>query len=308
MTESGGSAAKRPRSVWSSILRCVVSAALLGAVVWLVGPERIASAARGARWSLVGAAALLSIPIVWSRAIRWRLLARCVVPDVSRGEVWRSYLSGLALGLITPGGAGELARAWTLPRGDRVALTSLAALDKMANLSWVAAAAGLGFAAAGVIPVALGVALAAVVPAAWFAAFRLSRRLGNRESSGRIVRALRAWGALPVPTLVAVAVWSGGGFACYFVQAWVLLRAFDPAVSFGAVGLWPAVTLSSALPSLAGGLGPREATAALLLPRVGVSAEVAAAASVLQMLLVTALPALPGAFFLGSATNRPRRA
>lgn len=289
------------------LLGLVVTAALLVGLVALLGPARLAAAFRTARWDLVAAAALFIPPILWARQVRWLALARVDLPDVSGREAWRSYLGGLTLAVITPFSAGELVRGMLLDRGDQIRLASFTLVDKLIDLSWVLVLGFAGLIVADVGPVAVHFAGMGTVPVAWLLVFSLARSTSGRGLTGRVGRVVRATGDLPNTTFWVVVGSSGLGFLVYLAQAWVLLRAVAPGASFSAVALWPAVTVSTIVPAFLGGLGPREATAALLLPKVGVDASAAATAAFLQFLLLNVLPGVAGAFTLGDLIEKHRR-
>jgi uncharacterized membrane protein YbhN (UPF0104 family) len=90
------------------------------------------------------------------------------------------------------------------------------------------------------------------------------------------------------------------GFTIFYLQAFVLLRAFWPQATWAVVPYFPIITLSTILPIAIGGVGIREWTAILLLRQFGVTESVAFNAFFVHFVVVQLLPAIAGAFIIGS--------
>lgn len=285
----------------------------LALTVYVADPDRILeSVGRADPMRLLQAAALTPV-VLLLRTFRWYLLARREIPQLTFGMAWRSYLGGLTLAVVTPLSAGELGRGVLLGRGDAVRLAGLTFSDKLADLSWVLVLGALGLAWA--LPAMeasrpdtvrlLLWTVAAAVPVGWLLLRLLGERIAARLPQ-RLGRALRGASEIDGLLLGGVAGLSGLGLLVYLVQGWLALTAVAPEAPLHAMAMWPAVTLSTILPAFAGGVGPREASASLLLPLVGVEAAPAATAAFLQFLVVMVLPAGLGCLVMGRTLLRPR--
>lgn len=296
--------------------RAVVPVALtivtLAVTLYVADPGRVADALLHADpWVLLLATAFTPVTL-GLRTARWHLLARDDVPDVTVRESWRSYLAGLTLAVVTPLSAGELGRGALLGRGSRARLAGLTLADKLVDLSWILVLGAVGLswalprtgepgreALAWVAP-----GLVVGVPLCWFVVRRIGARAFQR-APGPVSRLATAAAEVPARTFTRIVVLSGIGFAVHMTQSWYLLAAVTDAPPLAVIGVWPAVTLATILPAFAGGVGPREASAALLLPLVGVDPAAAATAAFLQFAVVMLLPAGLGCLVLGRSVLRP---
>ena len=91
-------------------LRLSLSLLFLAVLVWLASPIKVARTLAGCDARLLIATLALTPVFLAGRVLRWSLLVRQVSPQAPLGAISRSYLWGMAVGLVTPGRLGEVAR------------------------------------------------------------------------------------------------------------------------------------------------------------------------------------------------------
>ncbi len=288
----------------SRMLRLGLTAALLTLILWKVSPHALVEAMRGAQGAPLAAGLLLGLGFVTLKVIRWGWLLRCVGVACTAAEALYSFLGGMAVGLVTPGRVGEVARSLYLRASDKGFVTGAALLDKLFDIAVIVAvgaagcavggypgtAALMGVLAAGLIlgpmlPEPVLDSLIALVPVA--ALRRMAAKLAAplaRLSRGQIALGLMQ-GAL--------------SFAATMIQFHVFLSAFDSSdrhVPFSAtLFAFPLVVLSNLVPLTLSGLGVREGVAAYLLAPFGVPGAVAVNTALLVYASNSLLPGLVGA-------------
>ncbi|RJO67197.1 MAG: UPF0104 family protein [Myxococcales bacterium] len=288
------------------LLTLAVSAGLLGALVYAVQPARLWASLLAVDLPLFLLGGVCTPLVLLAKIFRWRLLARQIEP-ISLRDAAASYMHGLVLATITPFAAGEAARAMFLKPGNRARLTGKVIVDKLIDLSTVGVLAGLGMFAYPAWRLEwLGLVLVAGAPSGWLLLAFIGRT--------RLVRAEGRQGALAKAALVVDGLASTSplllfksfalslaGFAFYYLQSLLLLRAFAPGAPVLAVAAFPAITLSTILPIAFSGVGVREGTAVLLLAPFGVDEAAAFNAAFLQFVVVQVVPVM-----LWAIRRRPR--
>ncbi len=213
---------------------------------------------------------------------------------------------------LTPGSAGEVARAWMLRAQHGVPYATGAAvivIERVVAIGYLGASAAiLWVAQARQLPgplVAALLALLVALPALLYGAGMRPAALAARAPLGRLVGAerwVRVGGGLvrmdgTIAALVThprhlgvFALTSGLVFACYAAQLWLVAAsvgiAIDPVACWGALGLAIVAGVLSLLPF---GLGAADLVLAALLVTLGVPAP-AAGAIAFGYRLVSTLP------------------
>ncbi len=252
-------------------------------------------------------AAVLTLPFLYLKALRWSMMLRSAGVQASFGEAALSLVGGMGLALITPARLGELVRGAYLRDDQKLKIGGLVMIDKGFD---VLVLAGLSIAGAGVLvsPLA-GTALAVATLAGLAAVYNprpvstglhhLSARLPLRHKLERIWSSTGCLSAPATSSYLALTLLS---FALVLLQFGLILLSWR-SWSFEIVFLtFPLVILTNVLPITIGGLGVREAAAAFLLSHYGVPPAHAALAAFLMFFLNTALPGIGGALLLPAAT------
>lgn len=246
---------------------------------------------------------LLALGFTLLKTWKWSLLISAAGGPRSFVPALRSYLIGMAGGLLTPGRLGEISRSVGLTGIAPATAVTLVLIEKVVETATVVALAVPGLLRWHAVT-ALGAAAAAVVtvlfllPDAW--SLRWAARLEREERGvkGKLRRAALDCLRIPRPRRAAVL---GLGFVCYglaVLEFHLLLRGFAGTPVVVAVLSQPVIMLANLLPLTIGGLGVREGTAVLVLAPFAVGAGPAAAASFWLFFLNTALPAVAGGLWL----------
>lgn len=310
---------KRPGK---ALLRGLLGLSLLGLVVALTDPARVAAQLRQAQpgWLLVGLLSAMASNIV--SALRWRALARWLGAEVGWLDACRWYFQAMGLNALLPGAVvgGDLYRAMALRRTgqDTAAAGWSVVLDRVSGLWMLCAMGGLGAAACADV-----LAPWLRLPAGAFAMLMVAGTLLWLALPWALPLLLR-WsparlqGAWLVPLREAVErpdfrrQWMGQALASAAVQ---VLSAAALAAGGMALGVvlpalvwaWAMapVFLMAALPLSVGGWGTREVAAVAALAPFGVAAPAAVGVGMIYGLYGLAQGAL-GALALGLPRGAPR--
>ncbi|MGH8129483.1 MAG: lysylphosphatidylglycerol synthase transmembrane domain-containing protein [Steroidobacteraceae bacterium] len=297
-----------------SLLRLLVSAALLGFILPGIPFDQLASILRETDpWPILAALALTPC-MIWLTATQTRVLTDLQGLTLTTGQIFAVTFATAFHGLMLPGAlVGGAIRWYKFSEQDNKPAQALAAIafGRLLN-TLVAAAIGLACWTLDDLArrsplngILLGVILAGLlVSYALFFRRRTSEAMASflerraiipafaRAKQAKLLRAAADFQALPVPVVLKMTV----VFALYhllgIVAFWLLARALSMEIAFSAVG-WTRtyVLLIMALPISFLGLGVREGALILMLQAYGISAPAAVAYSflILARTLFTAL-------------------
>jgi hypothetical protein len=295
-------------------LKIAGSAALVYVVMAKAGLPRIADSLRVLRPDF-GLALACSLLFTVLKVLKWHFLVRAAAgKGTSPGDAARSYLAGMAGGLLTPGRVGELARVAFLGMHGRGLVAYLVAVDRVFEVAAVVSLALPGVVHFADLPVAgaavllLAVLLAGIFrpelplrwlrrllsPAGRFAAFR-----------ERLQRLDRQVAAVSTATKVRQLGFAWAGYGAAILQFHFLLNNYHHSPLATALLAQPLIMLTNVLPFTVGGLGVREGAAMVLLAAFAVPPAAAVSAAFMLFFLNTALPALAGALLLTLRRDRP---
>ena len=267
----------------------------LGMIIAFTGWDETWASITKLGWGQLGILLALSLGNYALRALRWHLLARALVLNISLARNAVIYLAGFAL-TITPGRIGELVRLRWIKRETGTKILQSAPMmlgDRAADLAAVAllllVAALLGLGGAGgvywVAGLALGLALLASNPRLLTKLITLTWKTLGRgarlfASLRRAVRQLVLFATpkvvLPVLALSAIG-WLLEGYSFYLLLGWL-------GVEMGfwiAVGIFLFSMLGGGATGLPGGLGGAEAVMVGLLSLQGVPLDIALVATII---------------------------
>ncbi len=284
---------------WRQRLGWALGPALLLVILAGVDRSQLLAALRQAEPLPLIAAYLVPLPAILLRVARWRILLGEEGRHLGFRELTTLYAQSIAVGVLTPGRVGELAKAAAVTRrGVAVgSATWSAVLDRAADLGFLAVLAGvaLGLPLArrleGGVPLALAAAgLAGGAAAAWL--------LG---ASGRGARWRRAWverlapdrsGAPERPrarvaapsAAAACALLTAASWALTYAANFLYCRALGLPVGYLEIAAISAVcSLVASLPLSIAGIGTRDAALLALLAPLGVSPAQAVALAALML-------------------------
>jgi glycosyltransferase 2 family protein len=213
----------------------------------------------------------------------------------------RSLFGGFALGLITPGRLGELARCVFVREQERAQVALLTLLDRLLDL-WALFAlvgASLFFLVpypAAVFGVAVWLALLPVVMGLPRLLVRLSKLAPKPwRSRWHLTEAVAELPHIQTPRYAILAL---GAMWAELASFFFLLCAFFPTGFTTAVATYPYIVLAGDLPFSFSGMGVREGVAALLLSPYAVPSGAAVDAALLWFAFAILLPAVLGSVWL----------
>lgn len=308
------------------LLKLVLSAGTLSALVYYVDAEAGWEAARRANPLSVGMALALLPLNLWTEVVRWRRLVGLAVPAVTLPQAAGSLLAGYALAFVTPMRLGDIAgRVLALPYRPRSQIALLSAAESVLTQHACLVGGLAGLAALLVTPYLDGLVWQLLLAGAalWTAILtlliltphRLHARFGARIRIGwlrRMLEVLRSFSIHEALVLLALSLLK---YLVFWTQFVVLLRAFAPEASVALAGAVAAMVflVKTLVPGvLLADLGIREAAAVYFTGLVGLGAAVGLNAALVLFAINIVLPTLIGVPFLlrlpgaGQLTNNER--
>ena len=300
------------------LLLGLLTAVVFGGLVAYGDIRQIGRTLVGSPWAYGGFAAAVGFALLnyALRFLRWSMYLRALGMDVSLRVSLPVFLAGLALS-ITPGKVGELLKSVWLSQRSGVPVATSAPAVVMERLTDVISVALLGLTGVLLLPPVMAAAIGAIlvlgIAAGLFAASRygaLALRLPVlrrwREPLGQSQEGLQR---LMSPRLLTAAVALGFlAWAAEGVALWVIVVGLGQQLSLGiALPVSAAAALVGAVTALPGGLVGFEGSMVALLNQAGLSASVAALATLLTRLATLWLAVLIGlaAWLWLSRTAKP---
>ena len=282
---------------WTQI---ALSAGVASVIVWRVPFAGLRAAFRNLEVGSLLLAVFCFLVLLFLRAYKWhRLLA--TVGKVHVRQSLRPLFGGFALGLITPGRLGELARCVFVREEERAQVALLTLLDRLLDLWALFTLVGASLFLlvpypAAVFGVAVWLALLPVVMGFPQLLARLSELAPKRwRSRWHLTEAVAELPHVQMPRYAMLAL---GAMWAELAAFFFLLRAFFPAGFTAAVATYPYIVLAGDLPFSFSGMGVREGVAALLLSPYAVPSGAAVDAALLWFVFAILLPAVLGSAWL----------
>jgi uncharacterized membrane protein YbhN (UPF0104 family) len=269
-------------------------------IVWRVPLTGVRAAFRNMEMGNLCLAIFCFLALLALRAYKWHGLMAAAGSGHLRRSL-RALFGGFALGLITPGRLGELARCVFVRQEERAQVALLTILDRLldfwalltlmaVSLFWVAARP-VAF-----VGVAVWLALLPMVmkfPSLVSCLAKLARK--SRHLRGHFSEVA---GAMPQVSTPRFAILAVGAIGMELTSFFFLLRAFSPTGFAAVVATYPYIVLAGDLPVSIGGVGVREGAAALLLSPYAVPTGAAVGASLMWFVFAILVPAALGACWL----------
>jgi uncharacterized membrane protein YbhN (UPF0104 family) len=257
-------------------------------------------------------ASCLIVIHVFFKSYKWYLLSKELHSENTFSSAVRSYLRGTSLAIITPSRIGELGRVVGM-KGDKLQLGSLTFVDKISEL-WIV----IFFVLLGGQRLLTGfnlifIVLALAVILLFLYQFRHFNKVITRFVPFEFLRAiLRGFTLVSWPLSNIILILSFFTMSIYFLQAYILLSAFQPIAVTTIFMVFPLILLTNLVPVTIGSLGIREGVAIYLLSQFGVPAGVAISVSLLLFLFDTVIPGVLGSLLFSfqpksyAKKNRPQ--
>ncbi len=239
---------------------------------------------------------LIGLLFTLLKIYKWHLLIKNLDPNVSLLSSIDGYLSGMSLGIITPGRIGEVGRIVGIPNDKKLAGLGLVLWDKIFDLLIVV------FLSLGGIWYFLGpyIFILITLVTIGFLFFILKPKclviLFRLPVLKRYPQFLEGLRNLSIKIILFCLTITLASYVLVLFEALFLLRAFGYTFNLGIFVAYPLVMLANLIPITVGGLGVREGFSILLLGRFGIPDTVAFNLAFLIFLINTALPALWGLF------------
>jgi uncharacterized protein (TIRG00374 family) len=299
-------------------LKLVLAIVALVAIYLLIDPVELLAAIRSARITALVFALLLLIPNLWFQFLKWRSMLHLADSSIGDAVVWRSLLSGFAVGIVTPARVGEFGGRLLPDKRLQNAMTmSLAAIDKFASMlitvtfGGVALAYwGMHFQWFGYSVMFLVVVVSLLLPfVGWKMLLRISIKSGNEHiptnAFTRSIQKLRSGaGLVSLRSFVLLLAYSSSFYVTFIAQFSILLIAFEQiSLVYAAIGSACVMITKTFIPPVTfGELGIREGLSVFFLSMIGMTSESVIAASLLLFTINILIPAaLGGLVFLRSS-------
>jgi len=227
------------------------------------------------------------------KIFKWHLFLR-KIENVPFGNAVDGYFMGMAVGIVTPGRVGELARVGNLGKEKRVSALGLTIWDKIFDL-WsvlLLAVPGIWY----FLGPYLAILLLAILIGSLFIllnpnllSFFLKLPFLNKHPE--ILEGLRV---VPKKTFIENLFISFISYFLVIVEAYLLILGFGVDKFKASFLGYPVVMFTNVIPITIAGLGVREGAAIYLLGKFGILKDIAFNTSFLIFLFNTAFPALLG--------------
>ncbi len=279
------------------IARLILTIALLAFIFKKVDFDTVGQLLYTANKTYILLALFLVCVHVFFKSYKWYLLAKELHSENTFWGAMRSYLRGTSLAIITPSRIGELGRIVRM-KGDKLQLGSLTLVDKISELWIVIFFVLLGGQRllTGFNPVFIILALA-VILLFLYQFRRLNNAITRFVPFAFLRHILRGFTLVSWPLSNIILILSFLTMSVYFLQAYLLLSAFQPVAVSTILMVFPLILLTNLVPVTIGSLGIREGVAIYLLSQFGVPAGVAVSVSLLLFLFDTVIPGVLGSLF-----------
>jgi len=229
---------------------------------------------------LAGGLGVLGLLLQW---LKWYILIRYENPILNPLHALDSIFVGFALGMVSPGRLGELARGLFLP-GDKKKWIALAAIDR-----------GTSFG----VTMAFGMVVSLWIAPTWLVMVGFA----GLAVGALILWCLRGktkyiWKTLPNKVWYQLIMWSTLFNLLFFCQFYFLLHAWIPPSAKVALAIPLVFAIKGALPISFMDMGIREGAAVWLLGPLGVVPAVAFNAAFTLFLINVLIPGSGGAMLL----------
>ncbi len=285
--------------------RLLIGVAISGVILFLlfrsISWKEVYNQIRSANLFLIAMAAALNFMTIGARMVRWHILLRSI-STVEFGDVFRSYMGGLAVSSVVPFRLGEAYRAHAISSSTKASITGVISTI-LADRSFDAISFGLmvlvaayflsfpeGVASKTYVTAFASIALVASFPLV--SMFRKNISRSNLTSGSRILRwlesVLRSYGSISAPQAFWCSLLSIASWAVQIAVAWIVCLSAGLEIPPGGAALIViAVNLAMALPVTPAAIGVFQVAFLLAAAAYGLDKQTAmAAATILQITLV----------------------
>ncbi len=291
----------------------LLSSALVCLIVSKIGFTEFAASLKSVNLHFIPAL-FYAFLFTYLKMLKWHALVETAAgKGTSQADAGKSYLVGLACGLLTPGRVGEIARIVFLENHNKSFIAYLVVVDRVLDLAVVLflSLAGLVYFSNPAVVAAVAGVSAMLLMMIFFPACPLRRLQHLLERSGKFTTTWTklAFVATRMTAVSMIEKWRllGITFLSYgivIMQFYHLLNNYHHGGLGLAVRVQPLIMLTNILPFTIGGLGVREGTAIVLLSSFGVPQAAAASSAFMLFLMNVAFPGVIGALLLVQRRGR----
>lgn len=285
---------REKKNLLINLIKLLITTYILYFIFKKIPIDTILTSLIDVRLRYLGIAVLLGLIFTLIKISKWHLLMRDLIPDLSFRSSIDGYLSGMSLGIITPGRIGEVGRITTIPREKRVSSIGLVLWDKVFDLFIVVLLSIWGiwhFINPGT---AITVGLLLVVCIFMFFNTQYLSFLIKLPIIKKYPQLLEGLNLLKKKTVFIVLLLTLFSYVIVIFESLLLVKAFSYSLGWELFIAYPLVMLANLIPITVGGLGVREGIAVLLLGKFGLPDAVAFNSAFLIFLVNTAFPGLCG--------------
>jgi len=287
---------KEKKNLLINLLKLLITVYVLYFIFKKIPVDTLIASFINVRLRYLGAAVLLGFVFTLIKIFKWHLLLRDLIPDISFRSSIDGYLSGMSLGIITPGRIGEVGRISEIPKEKRLAGVGLVLWDKIFDLFIVVFLSlwGIWYFVNSGVAITAGVLLIALLFILFNTRYlNILLKLPVIKKYPQLLEGLNHLKRRTILTGLTLTLFS---YLIVIFEVLLLVRAFGYNLGREIFISYPLVMLANLIPITVGGLGVREGIAILLLGRFGLPEELAFNSAFLIFLINTALPGFCGLF------------
>jgi len=283
----------------TKIIKLLLTVIVLGVLINILEYEKLINEYKKADLFYLFIATF-SVPfIIGFRSLKWKILLQSYWDEITIVDAITSYLSGFAIGILTPARVGEFTRTIFLPNKDKVKVVNLVLLDRYCELvimifliipgsiHYLGIKTGVFIFVLGM----LGLLFFVLYP-------RLIEFINSKNLKyiwlNNIFKRLVGLNNVPMNVILTSLLLSLIIFVFSITTSYLLLSSFTTINILDAFKVFPLTLFTNIIPITVGNLGVREGATIFLLNEYGVTKEIAFNISIMLFFLHSFLPAVLG--------------
>lgn len=284
------------KSLLFNIIKLLLTVYIIYFIFKKIPLESVVSSLSNIRPLFFGIAFIFGLLFTLFKVYKWYLLMKNLDPNISFLSAMDGYLSGMSLGIITPGRVGEFGRIIEVPNDRKIASLGLVLWDKIFDL-WVVVLMslwGIWYFLSPHLSVIIALSLIGLLYLILQPKYlEILLKFSIIKKYPQLLEGLRH---LKMKSIVVCLSLTLVCYTLVLIEALFLLKSFGNISNLAIFIAYPLVMLTNLIPITIGGLGVREGFAILLLGKFGISTGTAFNLAFLIFLVNTALPAFWGLF------------
>ena len=290
------------------IIRLILTVVCLSFILVKIDIEQLIISIRAMDEKYVLLAVIFLFPNFFLKFYKWNLFLHSNNLRIPFIDVCKSYLVGLAFGVLTPARVGELGRVLLFRKAEKFQASGIVIIDKLFDLLGITLLSLWGIKVFGgniTFSLFLMLCVSFVLFLVHGGRFlrpldRIIRKLPWEDQINRILWGFRQlnWKLTTKGIVLTVAM-----FNVVILQFHFLILAFEAFTFKNTFLVSPIIILTNILPITIGGIGVREGASAILLSHFGILKEVAVSAAFMLFIINVLIPAIVGFLMLPGLKN-----